>query len=257
MIITLLVYAGVHLWYGRVEKRLQEHVPATTAVAPPLETNRQEETPKPVAEDYGVILTRNIFKATTASKTQSEVRPAQDNLDQLAETKLQLVLLGTVTGTKDDARAIIRDEKSKVEELYRVGGQVQGAVITRITRGKVALQVNGREEVLTIKDPEGDSARQGRPSRAAATSPAEMVSPEMPPEGGIERRVPETMPRRRISFRNATPAPPPVAVEEDTVVDEGQNGQGEAPADRQPLPDDEVVPRESKEAESGTEQSPN
>ena len=76
-----------------------------------------------------------------------------------------LVLLGTVTGDKGVARAIIRDEKTKLEDLYQVGSEVQGAAISRISRGKVVLQVNGREEVLAIKDPENGDQDQGGAAR--------------------------------------------------------------------------------------------
>ena len=59
------------------------------------------------------------------------------SIDQLAQTQLSLSLLGTVTGSKEDARAIVRDEKNKLEDIYRIGSEIQGAIIQRITRGKV------------------------------------------------------------------------------------------------------------------------
>ena len=110
-------------------------------------------------DDYRIILTRNIFKAVLEASDQTG-ESSQADLDDLAETKLHLVLLGTVTGGKDDARAIIRDEKTKLEDLYQAGSELQGAVISRISRGKVVLQLNGREEILTIKDPENENQGQ-------------------------------------------------------------------------------------------------
>jgi type II secretory pathway component PulC len=258
IIITLLVYGLVHFWYGRVEQRVEERIPTTTAVTPPQATEPQAEAPAPVAEDYTIIVTRNIFKASTESKEQGEGQATQEDLAQLNETRLQLALLGTVTGTKDEARAIIRDEQSKAEDLYRIGSQVQGAEITRISRGKVVLQINGREEVLTIKDPEGDGGRQERSARTARPSPTATAPPEgPPPEGSVERPVPQTMPRRRISFRNATPAPPPVAVEEKNIGEDAQNAPSEAPAEQQLLPDDEAAPKPATETDSGSEQPSN
>ena len=125
VIITLLVYAGVYLWYGRVEDRLQEQVPAQTKTPPAaaLPQPQSEAAPEgeeetPAANDYQVILTRNIFKAALESGDQAAGDESQAQLDDLAETKLHLALLGTVTGAKDDARAIIRDEKNQLEDLY-------------------------------------------------------------------------------------------------------------------------------------------
>jgi len=241
-VIALLVYAGVTFWYGRVEEQLQgQQQPAEKkeAVAPPAQ---EEGKSAPVEADYRIILTRNIFQAGQES---GEGGPAQANVDDLAETKLHLALLGTVTGGKDDARAIIRDEKTKLEDLYQSGSEVQGAVISRISRGKVVLLVNGREEVLTIKDPESDQGRSAVPR--AEGRPTERVlggqGAQEAPAREIGNKVPEAQPRRRISFRNAGPQPP-VAEEPVKPAEE----QSPEPAGGQALPDDEVpVPDEGKE----------
>jgi type II secretory pathway component PulC len=204
-VIALLVYAGVVLWYGRVEERLQTQQPAETQEKAAAQVQVNEES-EPVANDYQVIVARNIFQAGLESGGPAG-DSGQTDPDDLAETRLFLTLLGTVTGSKDDARAIIRDDKTKLEDLYQVGSQIQGAVINRITRGKVVLQVSGREEVLTIKDPE--SPDRGRPgsvrSEAALQGRTRVVQPQQ-----VENKVPETMPRRRISFRNSM-APQPAA----------------------------------------------
>ena len=166
---------------------------------------QEERQPAPAGDDYQIILTRNIFKA----RFESGGRPggsSQTDVEDLAETKLRLVLLGTVTGDKGVARAIIRDEKTKLEDLYQVGSEVQGAAISRISRGKVVLQVNGREEVLTIKDPENGDQDQGGTARMETRTPGVWL--RMSPSREIENKVPEAQPRRRISFRNPGSAPP-------------------------------------------------
>jgi len=244
-VIALLLYAGVTFWYGRVEERLQGQPPPEKkeAVATPA---AEEGKPAPANDDYQIILTRNIFQAGLEAATHPS-EPAPTDLEDLAETKLNLALLGTVTGGKDDARAIIRDERTKLEDLYQTGSEVQGAIISRISRGKVVLQVHGREEVLTIKDPAGDD--QGR--RAAGRTEARV--PERAPGSPareIETKVPEAQPRRRISFRNAGTAPPPV------VENQANPASEESPpeaADKQPLPNDET-PLPEAEKEKATDQ---
>ena len=218
-IIALLVYVGVTFWYGRTEKTLQNLVPAEkketqTQSGPKPETDRKTE-----QIDPQVILTRNIFKAVV----ETGEHPAGDlekDLEALAETSMKLVLLGTVSGSREDARAIIRDETAKKEDIFQVGSDVQGALITRIERGRVVLQVNGREEILNIKDPEGGGPQGG--GHQGGGQPMGMPSPMPPPmppaaetpaaqagqpEGIDDRKVPEALPRRRINFRNPAPAP--------------------------------------------------
>jgi len=242
-VIALLVYAGVTLWYGRVEERLQGQNPAEQKeqVATPVQ---EQGKPAPAEGDYRVILTRNIFQAGLEAARPGE--PPPTNVEDLAETKLHLALLGTVTGGKNDARAIIRDERTKLEDLYQTGSEVQGAIVTRISRGKVVLQVNGREEVLTIKDPAGGD--QVRQTGRAETRVQERV-PEMPGRE-IETKVPEAQPRRRISFRNAVPPPTPV---DESAKPAPEEGQAET-ADRQPLPNDETPPPDAGKEKAAEEQ---
>ena len=248
-VITLLLYAGVTYWYGRVEERLQEPAPAEKKEQAADPEQAAGKPGPPVDNDYGIILTRNIFQAGGGSGDNSGGQP-QVNLDDLAETKLHLALLGTVTGSKNDARAIIRDEKTKLEDLYQTGSEVQGAVISRISRGKVVLQVNGREEVLTIKEPETENqGRQGIPqarSRVVEKPPTEASAK------AVENKVPEAQPRRRISFRNA--APPPQAPEvENPAKPAPEEGQPET-ADMPPLPNDEAPPLDSGQEKAAEQQ---
>jgi type II secretory pathway component PulC len=244
-VIALLVYAGVTLWYGRVEERLQGKMPAEQQEAVSVPAQEVEQT-APAEDDYRVILTRNIFKAVLAPGDQPGGSSPTD-VDDLAETKLQLVLLGTVTGDKDDARAIIRDETTKLEDLYQVGSEVQGAVIGRITRGKVVLQINGREEVLTIKDPESDDQGQDAAPRMATRA---VDSAPSSPGADIENKVPEALPRRRISFRN-TGSPPEAENPPAPTPAEGQAEMAEPP---QPLPDDEAPLPEAGEEQAAEQQ---
>lgn len=232
-VIALLVYAGVVLWYGRVEERLQGQNPSEPKekVVPPVQ---EQGKPAPVEGDYRIILTRNIFQAGSETARSGESSPT--NVEDLAETKLHLALLGTVTGGKNDARAIIRDERTKLEDLYQVGSEIQGAIVSRISRGKVVLQVNGREEVLNIKDPA--SGDQGR----SASRPESGVSDRAPeaPVREIETKVPEAQPRRRISFRNTVSPSPPVDESAKPASEQGPvetTGRQLLPNDETPLPD--------------------
>jgi len=257
-LIALFIFAGVTIWYGRVEKKLQGSISVEKIEPAALPAQKPSET-APV--EYSTIVARNIFKALPESGGKPTGEQSQQDLEDLAETKMQLALLGTVTGSKEDARAIIRDEKAKAEDIYHVGSELHGALITRIGRGKVVLQVNGREEILTIKEPESG----GPPSGSSPTAGNPMSQMQTAPVS--ERRVPEAVPRRRISFRNAASAvPPPVPVAStaegtDDVEalspskEKGNQMDNKSLPEDKPVPESELSPPESGAAESTDRQA--
>lgn len=236
-LIALLVSVGVTIWYGRVEKKLEGTVRVEQQETAALPEQEPSDTVSE-GKDYKIILTRNIFNAVLEAGGKSANEQAQADLDELEETKMQLVLLGTVSGSAEDARAIIRDEKIKLEDIYQVGSELQGATITRIERGKVVLRVNGQEEILNIKEPAS-----GVPQQRASI--AEPSMPEMRRTPPSERQVPEALPRRRISFRDSTPSAP-------------ESGKTEVPLpaveqeeeETQLIPDNEVPPENNEDSDA-------
>lgn len=277
LVIAGLVYAGVHLWYGVVEQRLQPDEPTArteSVPAAPLPVAQQQAAAPSAASDVQSILTRNIFKAVQhAEQLAPSTTEEASDLDSMAQTQLRLALLGTVTGKDEDGRAIIRDEQSKLEDLYRVGSEIQGAIISRIARGKVVLKVNNREEVLVLKDPEAGGGSGGSPAgrpmaRMEPGRPMAAPSGMEPPVVEGKQPVPEAVPRRRISFRgdHVKPAPAPAAKapRQEPVISEQPQQPGEAPVEAEqpaagaeaPVEADEpALPVESGDAPSG-ENSP-
>ena len=253
--IALLVLVGVSLWYGEFEKWLQEKHPVVKNedTAPPVQKVTE---PESVTTDYQIILSRNIFKAALelGERVTSEQLPA--NVEDLAETKIQLVLLGTVSGSKEDARAIILNEKTRTEDIYHIGSELHDAIITRIGRGKVVLQVNGREEVLIIKETEG-----GRGPQQAVSTAAENPQPVMQTDGSRTGPAAVVVPQRRIILRNPTltvPEPvtaePPVPIPDDPAVPLPA-GEQEKQGDGQLVPKDETTSPESGNNENPGQQA--
>lgn len=231
-IIALLLYAAVAFWYGRTEKQWQALVSSEKEGVPVAAHKQKTATGGPPGRvDYNVILTRNIFKALLEPSGQVSGEEMTD-LDSLAETSMQLVLLGTVSGSRDDARAIIREEKSKKEDIYQVGSELQGAIITRIERGRVVVQVNGKEEILNIKEPETGAARPSAPGAERFEQPpaaVENAAHAVQPDDNPDRGVPEALPRRRINFRNDTPPAPVEASPAKTEAEEQSENQEQPP----------------------------
>lgn len=150
LLIFVLVFAGVKIWYGRLEEQLR--VPAavteTRVTEPEVERTVIERKP----DDYSIIVDRNIFQAaiTKTEKAETPAVPAE-----LAATKLKLSLMGTIYGVERDSRAIISDDQKKQQDIYQIGDSIQGALIKTIERGRVVLNVNGADEELLLKDREG------------------------------------------------------------------------------------------------------
>lgn len=155
LLIFVLSYAGVKIWYDRLEEKLlvvsvpevsvSEQVAAVKEEEPQTESLRKPD-------DYTIIVARNIFQAviTEPVKVEQEVEP-----EDLEPTKLKLSLKGTISGSDRNARAIIADDLKKKQDIYQVGDSLQGALILSIERGRVILQVNGVDEVLSLKERKG------------------------------------------------------------------------------------------------------
>ncbi len=195
-LLALLAYGGVRFLYGHLEKRLQSEMvgtPGKEAVS--VARVAPEPGRKPGKKtDFQVIVRRNIFQARLdleKKKDKEEEKP-----EELAETSLKLALVGTVTGSDRDARAIIVDEKKKRQDIYQIGDVVQGALIKKVERGRVVLEVNGRDEILLIKERKGGK---GGGSSMPSYSPA--LQQPASSRSMTRDDVPVVRPHRRITFR--------------------------------------------------------
>jgi general secretion pathway protein C len=96
---------------------------------------------------YSAVTERNLFQ----TKTDAGGRPEKLNIEALEPTDLKLDLLGTITGDKKEAFAVIEDTTTKQQHLFRIGDTVQNATVRMILREKVVLNVNGKDEILKIE----------------------------------------------------------------------------------------------------------
>lgn len=68
-----------------------------------------------------------------------------------APLDLPLMLVGTVEGRGAGSFAILEDRVTREQQLYRLKDTVKdGAILTKIERNQVVLQLGGREQVLAI-----------------------------------------------------------------------------------------------------------
>ena len=95
-----------------------------------------------------IITNRNIFGSPEYISEEIE----NYEIEGLDPTSLKIILLGTVTGNQKNAFAVIEDPEKKKQRLYRIGDSIQKAVLKKILRGQVVLNVKGKDEILKMKE---------------------------------------------------------------------------------------------------------
>ncbi len=175
---TVLAAGGVELFYRSLSQVLTDDKEVTKATgtrttagikktantgrsAPPLLMKKGGQETK---EDYTIIVKRSLFGKVKEKPVAKPPKPQQT----LVPTSLDLVLFGTISGTADTQRAIIRDKKKGKQDIYYVGDAIKQAVIKEISRGKIILTVNGKDEILLMQ--ESKSPKGSATSRKSNTS---------------------------------------------------------------------------------------
>ena len=95
------------------------------------------------------VVKRNLFKVLT-DKPKAGPAPGPSTVKkELEKTQLKLALWGTVAGLREEeCWAVIEDQAKRNQALYKIGDQVQGAKIKAISRNRVILTHNGKDQVL-------------------------------------------------------------------------------------------------------------
>ncbi len=102
--------------------------------------------------DYSAIVEQDIF-GTPASSLRTNKSLQGDNgvgLALSAEEELGIALLGTVAGSPEISRAIIKDLKTNELGLYKTGDTVATAYIESIEKDVVVLLHQGQRKILEL-----------------------------------------------------------------------------------------------------------
>jgi len=145
-------------------------------------------------EDYSAIVTRNIFSDANYSPDGNEDLQDDDagRPLQSAEEELGLALVGTVSGSPAVSRAIIKDIRTNILNLYKAGQTVGGVCVESIEKNAVILLHNGQRKTLTLKTSvESDNESVSQPNRAVKPDSPLTGAPSSIP-GKIEQ-VEETL----------------------------------------------------------------
>ncbi len=174
-LVTALIFLGVKLGYHLLSAKLTEisepDLAAFLDTGPGADRDRTSRPPAAVYKKiaYKAITDRDLFKTGEAAKPENTADAIE--LDNLEETRLQLKLFGTITGSDEQDYAVIEDTQKRKQGLYRNGDAIQNAEVKMILRKKVVLTVNGKDEILLMEDEKEGAARRPSPSNAPFDEP--------------------------------------------------------------------------------------
>ena len=168
ILITVAVYLSINAFYKAFTAQLDYGVIPRKSSQQNL--SRVDYKPKPFSH-YSEIIERNLFNTR---KIPDQKRNGI-KIETLKQTKLNLKLLGTVMGDKEETYAVIEEAKTRKQNLYKTGDTIQNAAIKMILRKKVVLRVNNLDEILVME--EKTAANKARRPRAAPlVEPAQSVT---------------------------------------------------------------------------------
>jgi type II secretion system protein C len=111
-----------------------------------IRVNKTVNLPDLSFADYAEIVERNPFG--TSSQTTNTIKPA--SVEPVVSEELGLALFGTISGSPEVARAIIKILKTGVSDLYKIGQTVEGASIEGIGTDEIILSHNGKRKILRL-----------------------------------------------------------------------------------------------------------
>ncbi|MEE4166336.1 MAG: type II secretion system protein N [Desulfocapsaceae bacterium] len=193
LLITLLCISLVEGFYYFGEKYLQTRDSSRKTVSAPVSAAGREQIIKDLKKpaDYSVISRRNLF---SSRKNGVEQRLPDDLVTSVEPSSMDVVLMGTVSGTGDSERAVIYDKKDKKQDLFQVGDYIQQAIIKQILRGKVILNLNGKDEMLDISEARNVSVPQVAKISPVVQTRKVIGRPVGQPQENVDGEIENTLP---------------------------------------------------------------
>lgn len=153
LFITIVAYQAVDICYKQIFSP-EEFCVQTALQKSVSDINRISDDKKAsILNNYAIISKRNLFDVALESKIPQEDAEFPDRGDvNPPKSELQLLLWGTVvTESGKGGFAVVENQKNNTQELFETGDTVaEGAVIKKIQRSSVILEVNGQEQMLEV-----------------------------------------------------------------------------------------------------------
>jgi general secretion pathway protein C len=144
----LAVYIGVDIFYRFVDAEL---LAVTSTETPPATFSARATEKQPPLARYAKISQRALMGGPILERAEKKEEIGEEQIAALKPTHLNIVLLGTVSGPERIAFAVMEEKSKKEQGLYQTGDQIQGALIKKVLRGKVILEVKGKDEILEME----------------------------------------------------------------------------------------------------------
>ena len=144
----IAVYMGVDIFYRFMDAQLLT-VKSPETAAGTFRTRAMEKQPSPA--HYDKIGQRGLLGGPDTGREEKTEEMGAEQIAALKPTSLNIVLLGTVSGPQRVAFAVMEEKGKKKQGLYQTGDMVQGALIKKVMRGKVILEVKGKDEILEME----------------------------------------------------------------------------------------------------------
>jgi len=109
------------------------------------------------------------FPTTTSSK-QHEL----DDIKSLPSIQLDFRLVGTIIAGEENSYAVIMDETTGKQGMYKLGKSINEATVLKIDKESIIVEKDGRAHVL----------------RVTGGSSSEMLSGDVPPSMGVSEELP-------------------------------------------------------------------
>ncbi len=152
MALFIAIYLGVDIFYRFMDAQMLT-VKSTETAARTFTTRTKEKQPPPA--HYDKISQRGLLGGPTVGREEKTEEMGAEQIAALKPTRLNIVLMGTVYGPERVAFAVMEEKGKKKQGLYQTGDKVQGAVIKKVLRGKVILEVKGKDEILEMEQAKG------------------------------------------------------------------------------------------------------
>ncbi len=158
------VYIGVDIFYRFVDAELLTVTSPKTA-AGTFSARAMEKQPPPAR--YAKISQRALMGGPTYEREEKKEEIDEEEIAALKPTSLSIVLLGTVSGPERVAFAVMEEKGKKKQGLYQTGDEIQGALVKKVLRGKVILEVKGKDEILEMAQAKAGKGKAGRAGTAS------------------------------------------------------------------------------------------
>ncbi|OQY51234.1 MAG: hypothetical protein B6240_00160 [Desulfobacteraceae bacterium 4572_87] len=148
MALFIALYLGVDIFYRFMDAQLSTINSSETA-AETFSARTMDKQPPPA--HYDKISRRGLLGGPIVDRAEKAEEMGEEQIAALKPTSLNIVLLGTVYGPERVAFAVMEEKGKKKQGLYQTGDKVQGAMIKKVLRGKVILEVKGKDEILEME----------------------------------------------------------------------------------------------------------